>query len=125
MRSSSDAIALSMQREAVKRVRNMENRSKNIIKAANVPPKSSEESAKSSDVKGLFESLMEKDGQKSFLSLSDGLQKAIGSAASPAKRLLDAFNIGGEELLILMIMYTVFKERGDASLLLALGYLLI
>lgn len=152
MRYTSDAVALAMQNEAKKRVLDMENRSRQMAQRANVlrpievpkyekqlpkeespppPPKrepsphSRQEKPRGSDIKGIFEGLFSQEGQGSFSSIGDSLQKAIGSASSPALKLLDSFGIGGEELLILMVMYMVFKERGDTSMLLALGYLLI
>lgn len=153
MRYTSDAAMLAMQKEARKRVLDMESRNRKMAQSANVirpievpryekqPPNEkipplpiqkadsdvdpNREKPRDVDIKGLFEGLFSQEGRGSFSSIGDSLQKAIGSASSPALKLLDSFGIGGEELLILMIMYMVFKERGDTSLLLALGYLLI
>jgi len=154
MRYASDAVLFSMQKEAKKRVLDMESRSRQMAQNANIfrpievphyekappplgeeppsPPKSepehphlNREKPKSGDIRQVFESLFSQEGQGTFSGIGDSLQKVIGSASSPALKLLDSFGIGGEELLILMIMYMVFKEHGDTSLLLALGYLLL
>ncbi|HIT18652.1 MAG TPA: hypothetical protein IAB57_03455 [Candidatus Fimivivens faecavium] len=58
-------------------------------------------------------------------SLGDSLTEAISSVSEPVAKLLDAFDIDGEKLIILMIMFIIFNERGDKTLLLALGYLLL
>jgi|GEM_PF-3461035 len=75
----------------------------------------------------LFSPFLRRPGQSgdSLSALGDGVRGAIGSAAQPIGQLLDGFGIGGEELMILLIMYAVFRERGDTTLLMALGYLLL
>ena len=57
--------------------------------------------------------------------LGEGLNSALRSASEPLAQLLDAFDLDGEKLLILMVMWLIFREKGDKSLLLALGYLLL
>jgi hypothetical protein len=50
----------------------------------------------------------------------------VSSTAEPLNKLLDAFDIDGEKLIILLVMWMIFNERSeDKTLLLALGYLLL
>ncbi|MEG1774061.1 MAG: hypothetical protein RR320_04330 [Oscillospiraceae bacterium] len=74
---------------------------------------------------GLLELLRAKGMTDSFGSLGDTLQSTVSSVSEPLSKLLDAFDIDGEKLIILIVMWIVFNERGDKTLLLALGYLLL
>ncbi len=58
-------------------------------------------------------------------SLTSTISDAISSVSSPVNKIMDALGINGEHLLILMVMFVVFNEQGDKTLLLALGYLLL
>ena len=58
--------------------------------------------------------------------LGDRLRNAVSSASKPLSDLLDSLSIDGETLLILRVMWVIFRERSDNKmLLLALGYLLL
>mgnify|MGYP004513217521 CR=1 FL=1 len=79
------------------------------------------------DLRSLLDSFLRREspGGESLSSLGQGLRDTLGSVAEPVEGLLDSLGIGGEELIILMVMYLVFREKGDKTLLLALGYLLL
>lgn len=84
---------------------------------------------KPGDAMNSISSIIKGLGDKGFgstaSSLGDSLTEAISSVSEPVAKLLDAFDIDGEKLIILMIMFIIFNERGDKTLLLALGYLLL
>lgn len=75
-------------------------------------------------ISSILKGLGGKEGGGSLGSLGDSLTSTLSSVAEPVSKLLDAFDIDGEKLIILMIMFIIFNERGDKTLLLALGYLL-
>lgn len=139
---AADAGMLAMQREARERVRAMQERGRLMAEGTSAAESkdSADEASKEQstaaagdsgteknapvrDLTSVFDSLL--GGNGAFSSLGESLQRAVGSASAPAAKLLDTFGLGGEELLILMVMYAVFKEHGDTPLLLALGYLLL
>lgn len=74
---------------------------------------------------GLFDLLKGKGLGDSVSGLGDTLHSTIASVSEPVAKLLDAFDIDGEKLIILLVMWIIFNERGDKTLLLALGYLLL
>ena len=94
---------------------------------SSVGRKQSAAAPKEGPLQALFSSLLKKESAsgESLSHLGQGLRDAIASASEPAARLLDTFGIGGEELIILLVMALVFREKGETSLLLALGYLLL
>lgn len=131
---AADAGMLAMQREARERVRAMQERGRLMAEGTSAAEskdrageasqeQSNTKNAPSRDLTSVFDSFL--GGNGAFSSLGESLQRAVGSASAPAAKLLDTFGLGGEELLILMVMYAVFKEHGDTPLLLALGYLLL
>ena len=71
-------------------------------------------------------------GQSSFL---DGLFKGSGSlpflkeqlkeVTSPLKGIMDYLDLDSEKIIIIMVMWVLFNEKSDKTLLLALGYLLL
>jgi len=158
---TADAQALTMQQAALRRVREMQQRSRAVVapqpympQARDQPsPPPAQESRPQPEAQrdepqpfrqqpviavqpkreppglhSLLEPFLRRDSGgrgETLSSLGEGIKNALGSAVGPAQQLLDSFGIGGEELIILMVMYAVFRERGDKTLLLALGYLLL
>jgi hypothetical protein len=139
-----------MQQEALRRVREQQRRVRRALDAGTIPepfppaesppqepappaPPPPQQSAGYSspqpprrDLHTAIDSLLRREGGgESLSSLGRGLQDTIGQAARPVQELLDSLGIGGEELIILMVMYVIFREHGDKTLLLALGYLLL
>lgn len=151
----SDAATMSMQKEALRRVREMQRKAQQSLEGSepvspapntndkrfqqqNTPPNSPSNSyqrqknspptlqnRQNSSPQDIFSKLL--GGKSADLgSLGDAVQNAISSASQPAAQLLDSFGIDGEKLIILMVMWAVFNEHKDNKLLLmALGYLLL
>lgn len=74
---------------------------------------------------GLLDLLRTRGVAESFGGLGETLHNTISSVSEPISGLLDSFGIDGETLIILLVMWVIFNERGDKTLLLALGYLLL
>lgn len=133
----SDAATMSMQKEALRRVKEMQRQARQNIEfsePAPEPPKNQpnrEQRQNEPPFQGsnspqdiLSQILGGKTG--GFGPLGDTLQSTIASASQPAAELLKSFGIDGEKLIIMMIMWAVFNEHKDNKLLLmALGYLLL
>jgi len=150
---TADAQTLAMQHAALERVRAMQRRGQSVLFSAQASPQDAEPAAPAAQpppeaaapppppqasappaplpaqggLGALLSPLLGRapNGGGSLSSLGDGLQSAISAASQPVGQLLDSFGVGGEELMILLVMYAIFRERGDPSLLLALGYLLL
>ena len=74
----------------------------------------------------LINSLGGKNSAGSLKGLGDTVRSTLSSTAAPLNNLLDYFDIDGEKLIILLVMWLIFSERSeDKTLLLALGYILL
>ncbi len=65
------------------------------------------------------------EASKGLSGLGETLKTTIANISEPVSKILDALNIDGERLIILIVMLIILNERGDKTLLLALGYLLL
>lgn len=147
-----DAATMSMQKEALRRVREMQRQAQASLegkdnsfhepKAAAIPamdnfspdesrgrqnilPPISPKNQKNASPQDIFSRLFGKKAAD-LGPLGETVQNAISSASQPAAELLESFGIDGEKLIIMMIMWAVFNEHKDNRLLLmALGYLLL
>ena len=141
---TADAATLSLQRAARERVRAMQRRGQTAVaipvptpgppaETEPAPPPAAERSQpapqprRAGGLSSLLSPLLgqRQAGGEPLSSLGETLRSAVGAASQPLGQLLDSFGLDGEELMILLVMYAVFSERGDTSLLLALGYLLL
>ena len=107
-----------MQEEAIKRVHEMQQRSKNIVNGT--PGQQHTPTPKPKPKQ-------QNSGNSSNSIPSQGLLGSILGNSGSSKEL---FNIGGikideEKALIAMMIYILYKNGADVKLLLALGYLLI
>ncbi|MEG2174417.1 MAG: hypothetical protein RR135_02895 [Oscillospiraceae bacterium] len=75
--------------------------------------------------RGLLDLLHGKGLTDSLGGLGETLHTTLSSVSEPLSKLMDTFDIDGEKLIILMVMWIVFNEKGDKTLLMALGYLLL
>ncbi len=113
-----------MQEEAVKRVREMQKRSRSIVNGEN---KSAEaNSAPHAPPPPSPRKAAAKSRPDPIRSLIGGLTG--GNASAPHKG--ELFNIGGikideEKAMIGLLIYILYKQGSDVKLLLALGYLLL
>ena len=55
----------------------------------------------------------------------ESIKAQVNEAASPFKNLMEKMGLDSEKLIIIMIMWMLFNEKEDKTLLLALGYLLL
>ena len=55
----------------------------------------------------------------------DNIKEQINSISGPVKDIMDRLGLDSEKLIIIMIMWMLFNEKEDKTLLLALGYLLL
>jgi hypothetical protein len=85
----------------------------------------SRSAGQSSRPAGLLNLLRTRGVADSFGGLGETLHNTISSVSEPLSGLLDTLGIDGETLIILLVMWVIFNERGDKTLLLALGYLLL
>lgn len=53
------------------------------------------------------------------------LKGQIGEITGPLKGIMDYLDLDSEKLIIIMVMWMLFNEKADKTLLLALGYLLL
>lgn len=112
-----------MQEEAVKRVREMQKRSRSIVNGGN---KAAQEKTASHAPPPSENSSAKKSRPDPIHNLLGGLMG--GSASSSNKG--ELFNIGGikideEKAMIGLLIYILYKQGSDVKLLLALGYLLL
>ena len=136
-RGFGDAVTMSMQKEALRRVREMQRQAQQNIEYSEPAPRPPQNQPNNQQHQNeppfqsgnspqdiLSQILGGKTG--GFGQLGDTLQSTIASASQPAAELLKNFGIDGEKLIIMMIMWAVFNEHKDNKLLLmALGYLLL
>lgn len=74
---------------------------------------------------GLLDLLRSRGVSDSLGGLGETLHSTISSVSEPISGLLDSLGVDGETLIILLVMWVIFNERSDKTLLLALGYLLL
>ena len=55
----------------------------------------------------------------------DNIKEQINNASGPLKDIMERLGLDSEKLIIIMIMWMLFNEKEDKTLLLALGYLLL
>ncbi|MBQ9376052.1 MAG: hypothetical protein IJU04_06950 [Ruminococcus sp.] len=106
-----------MQEEAIKRVQEMQRRSRNLVNGSSSPPDNTKNQAKPVP-----------DNSKS--PIDDLLGSLLGGKTSDNDSSSALFNIGSikideEKALIALMIYILFKNGSDVKLLLGLGYLLI
>ena len=53
------------------------------------------------------------------------LKGQVGEITGPLKGIMDYLDLDSEKLIIIMVMWMLFNEKADKTLLLALGYLLL
>lgn len=133
-RGFGDAVTMSMQKEALRRVREMQRQAQQNIEYSEPAPQNQPSMEQNRNEPPFQSGNSPQDilshilGGKTggFGQLGDTLQSTIASASQPAAELLKNFGIDGEKLIIMMIMWAVFNEHKDNKLLLmALGYLLL
>lgn len=121
----------SMQEEAIRRVREMQKRSRNLVNG--IPPQQQNESEKKAESHQQSKSQQQpKTQQQSSSSPLQGLLGSIlgGSSSQKGQESDELFNIGGikideEKALIALMIYVLFKNGADMKMLLGLGYLLL
>lgn len=103
-----------MQREALERMRDMQKRSKSLVFEPPKPSPAKEPEAKC---------------EQAPMPPKQSCHHAIPQNCSPADTLNTLFggngNIDTEKLLILILLFILYKNNADIKLILALGYLLI
>lgn len=147
-RGFTDAATMSMQKEALRRVREMQRQAQMSLERSegfSPPPENNNESGTfqqqsrpeqnripnrqnmppyhppQNQNSGSPQDIFSRlfGGKSADLgSLGEMVQNAVSSASKPASELLDSFGIDGEKLIILMVMWAVFNEHKDNKLLL-------
>ncbi len=86
--------------------------------------RNSQNSFNSSTGKGGIVSLLENftKGNNGALNFLKG---QLGEITGPLKGIMDYMDLDSEKLIIIMVMWMLFNEKADKTLLLALGYLLL
>lgn len=112
----------SMQEEAIRRVKEMQKRSRSIVDGGE------EEKNEEKKVEKIEETPLqnEEKGKKNILPAADLLEGIFGEKSGKG----ELFNIGGikideEKALIGLLIYILYKQDADIKLLLGLGYLLL
>lgn len=151
--SFGDSSPFSQQQEAINRVRNLqESAAQRLSQTQQMPIAHLEQGVKSKEkethmelikpsennqtqapkpqniISSIISSLGasgDSDNSQEVSQLGELLKTTITSISAPAGKLLDDFNIDGEKLVIMIVMWVIFSEKGDNTLLLALGYLLL
>ena len=109
-----------MQEEAVKRVKEMQKRSRNVIETPHEPEE------KNSDSNAVSNENQNAGTNKQ----SPPLSSILGTLMGNSRKSGELFNLGNikideEKALIGMLIYILYKQNSDIKLLLALGYLLL
>ncbi len=110
-----------MQRDALERMRDMQRRSKSLVFESPVQADNTEPTK---------EAPQSQPAVSSSSSQSKVTHRQAHSNSSPQKNdilhsLLSGNGIDSERLLILLILFVLYKNNADIKLLIALGYLLI
>ncbi|MEG2143873.1 MAG: hypothetical protein RRY40_00950 [Oscillospiraceae bacterium] len=81
----------------------------------------------SSTISGILNSILpNRSGRGESKGEAQGsLKERLGKISQPLASLMEAYDIDSEKLIILMVMWVLFNEKADKTLLLALGYLLL
>lgn len=109
-----------MQQEAIRRVQEMQQRSRNIVNNAEQPSEPEPQPKQDN----------QNQNTKSRSQSGSPLQGLLGSILGGSSSSKELFNIGKikideEKALIAMMIYILYKNGSDIKLLLGLGYLLL